>query len=192
MSDDRDRAAQFMLDELAEEKRECRPDITVVVATVDTMFSSDEMAEYEFTKREQGPQRWSWVDRSGKVVTVAGADMPGSPDDGYPYFMITQPTVPGLGGYIMSTTFVIGREPQEIIAMLTRFWVNHWGAYAGLVAVASEIVATGTVAGGIAMARAITDLSNVQSRANDVCDAVNDVLGEVDMIIGKKPDPASN
>lgn len=181
------------LEELfADEKAILRPLLADVVSSVERLLLSGTIAaDLGFRRQSSGPEVWSWADVAGRVVSIGTADLPGAQDHGHPYFQITHAVVPVLGGYLTTNNFVLGKTDEAIASAFTAMWVNHHGAYNGILAVAKRTVAGGSISHGIDAVGEIAKIGGLLDASKPSAD-YDALMGQIGSILTRKPNDSSN
>lgn len=92
-----------------------------------------------------GPDIWTWVDGGGKTFAIGR-----SPDhNGHPMLTIRQPVSKSLGGWLTTTSLLLGLDRNSIVNSFTVTIVAHSGAYSGYRSTVRAVAKDGNPMDGI-------------------------------------------
>lgn len=126
-------AKQEHIRRIIETRNESRPDIDLVVRTIDAVFErlGREGLMYEVGLR--GPEAWTWTDYIGEKqrrITLTRSVLEGA--EGHPLLCIAVNSAPRLDAWLSVSGLVIGTNAQEIENNFSMAIMNHQGAWGGL------------------------------------------------------------
>ena len=126
-----------LIDTLTAARDERRPEIEMVVETLDGIFDRLITAGTgEFKRGLRGPDTWSWLDASNiengfeRWIVLGKSTMRGT--EGHPLITIRQHTAPRLDSWLTVSQLILGRSAREIETSFAMALANHQGAFEGL------------------------------------------------------------